>query len=221
MQYRHHMNPVSERGGNKNEFYDAMIERLSSDSDYSAMAHESADNNPILYDCLKSFTLSKSYTRAPPAEQHQRDRAVKLVFSIIIDILIRVLNEQVWCYSIMLLTLAAVRHMCNTTFWSVLVRCKLLYSKKVGEEVAQDLGGKLKCRWPSWASTEVAVAVFDNCAYSLRSNHEHVDPSRRNLFYQTINWFYSFVTKEDDGALQAPGRAHRWPTQLLLDGPFT
>lgn len=202
-QFNHHMNPV---GGTKTPFYDAMIEALSTETDYSLLAHEPVDNNPILYQTLKSFTLSQTHVNKPKADQARFDSAVKFVFSIIIDLLIRLLNPQVWCYSIMLLTLAAVRSMTNTTFWSLLVKCRILYSKKVGEEVARDLGEKVKCKWPSWASKQLAVAVFDNCAYRLRSNHEHVDEARRNRFYETINWFYSFATNVDDDALLAEGQ---------------
>ena len=65
-QFNHHMNPV---GGTKTPFYDAMIEALSTETDYSLLAHEPVDNNPILYQTLKSFTLSQTHVNKPKAEQ--------------------------------------------------------------------------------------------------------------------------------------------------------
>jgi len=200
-QFAQHMNPF----GVQTAHYDAMIECLAGEPDYTDLVNKPVDNNPTLYQALKAFTLSSSHVNDSPSKRAKRDRSTKFIFALIIDLLIRLLNSKIWCYSIMLLTLMAVRDNVNTTFWSLLVKCKVLYSKKIGIEVAQDLGRKKLSLWPTWASKVVGIAVFDNCAYSLRSNHEHVDPSRRTLFYQTINWFYTFAVGSYDEKLLAEG----------------
>jgi len=198
-QYDHHMSCI----GDKTAHYDLMIAGLGDTAEFDTLVNEPIDNNPSLYRCLKGFTLSVSHAEDSPAGRAKRDSKVIFVFSLIIDMLIRLLNDKVWCYSIMLLTLQAVRANANTTFWSTLVKCKVLYSKKTGTEVAQDLGRKKLSLRPGWASKVAGIAVFDNCAYSLRSNHEHVDESRRTLFYQTINWFYTFaIGRHDDELLE-------------------
>lgn len=201
-QHSQHMSSV---GDDQTKQYDAMIETLAVSQDYSELVNESVKNNPTLYQSLKSFTLSVSYTKKSRAKRAKRDRSVVFVFSLIIDLLIRVLNDKIWCYSIMMLTLAAVRSNANTTFWGVLVKCKVVYSKTVGVEVAKDLGRRKLNLWPAWASKVVGIAVFDNCAYSLRTNLEHVDESRCSKFYQTINWFYIFAVGHHDTDLLEKG----------------
>jgi len=201
-QHSQHMSSV---GDDQTKQYDAMIETLAVSQDYSELVNESVKNNPTLYQSLKSFTLSVSYTKKSRAKRAKRDRSVVFVFSLIIDLLIRVLNDKIWCYSIMMLTLAAVRSNTNTTFWGVLVKCKVVYSKTVGVEVAKDLGRRKLNLWPAWASKVVGIAVFDNCAYSLRTNLEHVDESRCSKFYQTINWFYIFAVGHHDTDLLEKG----------------
>lgn len=200
-QYSQHFKPI----GPQLDPYNEMVRTLASTSDYASLATGSADRNPTLLAALKSFTRSASFTASSPEKRARHDSSVLFVFAFIIDLLTRLLNPKIWCFSIMLLTLAATRYMIPTPFWKILVACRLLYSKKIGVEVAQDLGRFVLSGWPTWASTVVGIAVFDNCAYSLRSNHEHVDPTRRTLFYQTINWFYTFAVGQWDSELLAPG----------------
>lgn len=200
-QFDHHHKPMEKN----TQQYDYMVEQLAITDDYDELANESTKNNPVLFEALKAFTRSCTYVESDAPKRQKRDSAFQFVFSLIIDLLIRVLNGKLWCYTIMLLTLAAARHNVNTTFWRMLVKCKLLYSKKIGVEVAQDLGRKMLTTHPSWSSKVVGIAVFDNCAYKVRTNFEHVREERQNLFYQTINWFHTPATNKFDDELQAKG----------------
>ena len=148
-----------------------------------------------------------------------RDEQTRFVFALMIDMLIRLFDNNIWCYSCIVLSLYAVHCVVPVRFWVVMVKCRILYSTRVVYEIARDLGRKVCCVWPSWASKTIAIAVFDNCAYSIRTNHEHVDSSRQNLFYQTVNWFYSFVCATFDEAVAADGaysNPHHLTTRSLL-----
>jgi len=210
------MNPVSDKETRLKQ-YEAMMDSLEVD-DLEPLVHQPLHTNPGIYFWLKSFTKSVSFVKLSNEIRQKRNQQTMFVFAMIIDVLIRLLDEKIWCFTTIVMTLYAVRCGMPTRYWELLTRCKVLYSKRIGQEVATDLGRKVKSIWPAWASTTVGIAVFDNCAYSIRSNHEHVDPSRRNLFYQTVNWFYSFVSNEFDPAINAGGALNK-PTQYASSLP--
>ena len=152
--------------------------------------------NLKLYELLKSFTRSVYHSRLTAADQKQRDQRRQFSFSLLIGTLIRLLNRNLWVLPNVIVTLYALRARLNRRFWAFLSRTKIVYSHNTAVKIVVDLARRMLAWWPEEASRIFVLVAADNCHYKLPTDREHVDHDRQQCFYNTVNWFYTFVTRE-------------------------
>lgn len=150
-------------------------------------------SNSSLVDFLKRFGNSLFYNRNPEgsAARARHDKKRSFIYELIVSLLVRILNVQVWCHLLVCLSLASLQKRLPLVLWNVLSTLRILYSSNTTRQIARDLGvwsmSKVGFFYGGTVSPVVCAGAYDNCEHRLRTKHEHVDV--RSDFYKTINWF--------------------------------
>ena len=210
-QYDQHMNPTQ----SSTPQYRRMIEWLYSEENFQEGLFFPLVANTYIYNFLESFTISVFLSRKNREHYEQERGRRRFAFVLIIGMLTRLLDHRIYIMPIVLLSLLAVQSRVGTRFWRICTFSRLTYSKPIAEEISRDVGMRVRCTKPEGTSTKIAFAAGDNCAFSIPSDKEHLNPERKRDYYQTIMWWFCFVTNAYDeqlGGTATPATCVQWPT---------
>jgi hypothetical protein len=170
-----------------------------------------ASVNAGLVGFFKSYTINYNYRRSRGAERVKHDRLRSSVFSLMVGLLVRLLNYQIWVFPIVVLSLFALRCKVPRMFWDVLSAMRILYSHKHTRVIATDLGELAMDprSIPAFASTMIMLAVYDNCLHKFGTKYEHVKTERCNDNYQTCNWLTRWLPSTYDDEIRTALLLHR------------
>jgi len=164
-------------------------------------------SNHHIYRFLRSFTISRRYSDMTDGDAQVRELSRLAPFVLIISMMFRLFNGSIYVFASVVLSLLALQAGITLPFWGALVKMRVVYDKPFAIRVAEALGMRRRETWPVWSSTKIALAVGDNCAYPMRTDHEHADEDRKQSYYETINWFLMPLSNRHDAAL-GPGKKH-------------
>lgn len=165
--------------------------------------------NAALVGFLKLFTFSATYV-ASFSERARIDAKRAPVFEMIVSVLVRLLDYQLWVFLPVCLSLVLLEARVGQTAFKLLSAFKIVYSLKVTKEIANDLGNFLMSRagffhTPASSSTKVSsvccIVVYDNCLFKLRTAQEHVNS--KSDWYQTINWMLAPLRDTHDASIRS------------------
>lgn len=98
--------------------------------------------NSSLVDFLKRFGNSLFYNRDPEgsAKRARHDNKRSFIYELIVSLLVRILNRQVWCHLLVCLSLVSLQKRLPLVLWNVLSTLRILYSSNTTRQIARDLG---------------------------------------------------------------------------------
>ena len=96
--------------------------------------------NSSLVDFLKRFGNSLFYNRDPEgsAKRARHDNKRSFIYELIVSLLVRMLNRQVWCHLLVCLSLVSLQKRLPLVLWNVLSTLRILYSSNTTRQIARD-----------------------------------------------------------------------------------
>ena len=140
-------------------------------------------SNSSLVDYLKRFGISFFYNRDPEgsAARARHDKKRSFIYELIVSLLVRILNRQVWCHLLVCLSLASLQKRLPLALWSILTTLGILYSCDTTRQIARDLGvwsmEKVGFFYGDAVSVMACIVTYDNCEYRLRTKYDRKTPS--------------------------------------------
>lgn len=181
---------------NKDHIFKILMKMLREDN-YDQYMYQLSTANQDLVLLLRRFTVSKYYNRAAEGGDAQEALDLKKMpwYELMIGLMVQEVNEHIYAFFQILLSLQALRTRTPRSMWGVLSSLRILYGWEQAKEIAVELGRyemSPKAIPPS-SSKIVMEFIYDNCMYRLGTDFEHIDQSEQNDNYQTINWMHSML----------------------------
>mmetsp|Transcript_11027 Transcript_11027/g.33064 ORF Transcript_11027/g.33064 Transcript_11027/m.33064 type:complete len:124 (+) Transcript_11027:347-718(+) len=104
--------------------------------------------------CMSKYFIDLSGVR--------RERAVAkrwLFVETVIGLFVRWLNQQIWVFPIVVLSLLAVTSHVPVKFWDTLSSLRVLYSRDTARNIARELGKRAARFIPNWPPTSSGVLL--------------------------------------------------------------
>ena len=183
--------------------FDELIQRLEDTENLQSNFFGIVNSNHHIYRMLRGFTISRRYSSLDCARAEQREMSLLGPFVLLIAVIFRIFSSSIYIFPIAAISLLALQAGITNSFWEVLVKLRVIYDKRLTVKIAQALGQRKRDNYPPGSSTKIIQVVGDNCAYTIRSEHEHADEDRTRCYYETINWFLRPVSNEHDQEVDA------------------